>query len=150
MLYNNLMVKRKKSLFKRSLDLYKKYKEIFNYLFVGGFGTILSIALFIVFEQGLKLETLVANVISWIITVTVLYILNRLFVFEEHAEGTGKVMIEVVKFFSARLITLGVESLILFIFVDNMHYNSIIVKCLAQAVVIVLNYGASKILVFRK
>jgi putative flippase GtrA len=53
-------------------------------------------------------------------------------------------------FASGRLVTLAIEELILLVFITILHFNSIIVKIVAQVVVIVLNYVISKLVVFRK
>jgi putative flippase GtrA len=53
-------------------------------------------------------------------------------------------------FASGRLVTLAIEELILLVFITILHFNSIVVKIVAQVVVIVLNYVISKLVVFRK
>ena len=67
---------------KKIFELYKKYREIINYLVVGVFGTVVSIATFTLF-MALNIETVVSNVLSWVIVVILMYILNRLFVFKQ-------------------------------------------------------------------
>ena len=57
---------------------------------------------------------------------------------------------EIGKFFGGRLATLGVEELILFVFISLMHWNSILVKLIAQVVIVILNYIISKIFVFKE
>ena len=54
-----------------------------------------------------------------------------------------------LSFYAGRLLTLGVEELLLFVFITWLGFNSMVVKILAQIVVIVLNYVISKLLVFR-
>jgi putative flippase GtrA len=48
------------------------------------------------------------------------------------------------------LFTLVVEEVILLIFINKLHFNSILVKVAAQFVVVVLNYIISKLIVFRE
>ena len=54
-----------------------------------------------------------------------------------------------LSFYAGRLLTLGVEELLLFVFITWLGFNSMAVKIVAQIVVIVLNYVISKLLVFR-
>lgn len=54
------------------------------------------------------------------------------------------------KFYGGRLFTLGVEELLLFLFITLLHGNSVLVKFAAQIVILVLNYIISKIFVFRR
>lgn len=85
---------------KKIFELYKKYREIINYLVVGVIGTVVSIATFALF-MGINLGTVVSNIISWIIVVILMYILNRYFVFEEHATGKAAVIREIISFVMA-------------------------------------------------
>ena len=57
---------------------------------------------------------------------------------------------EIINFFGGRLFTLVVEEVILLIFINKLHFNSILVKVAAQFVVVVLNYIISKLIVFRE
>ena len=52
-------------------------------------------------------------------------------------------------FFAGRLATLGVEEAILLIFITWLSFNSMVVKVIAQIVVILLNYVISKLFVFK-
>ena len=61
-----------------------------------------------------------------------------------------ELFIEAFHFFTGRLFTLIVEEAILLIFISELHFNSIVVKVVAQVVVVVLNYIISKLIVFRE
>ena len=54
-----------------------------------------------------------------------------------------------VSFYTGRLLTLGIEEVILFIFITKCGFNSLVVKIVAQVVVVVSNYIISKCFVFR-
>ena len=135
-------------MFKKLLELYKKHQEIINYLVVGGIGTVVSIASFALFIQ-LSLDTVVSNVVSWIIVVILMYVLNRYFVFSEHAHGFKAIFLEIVAFFGARVATLLIETAIVWLGIDVMNLNAIIIKTIGQVAVIVLNYVASKLVIFK-
>ncbi|HET9649343.1 MAG TPA: GtrA family protein [Microlunatus sp.] len=55
--------------------------ELLRYLLVGGFNTLLDLALFTVFAVVVHLPPLVANVLSTSITLCISFVLNRVFVF---------------------------------------------------------------------
>lgn len=135
-------------MFKKLLKIYKKNKELVNYLIVGVIGTIISIVSFAIL-MNVGVETVASNVISWIITVVAMYVLNRYCVFTEHAKGAAKIFREIVSFVSARIFTLLLETLIVWLGIDVMHLNAIIIKTFAQILVIVLNYVFSKLFIFR-
>lgn len=139
----------KTGLIATSIEYYKRHKELLNYFIVGVIGTIISIASFAIVMK-LCDNDIAANIASWIISVTVLYMLNRYYVFDNHAHGAKGVFFEIIKFASARLLTLLLETLIIFLGHDQMHFDAVIVKTIAQVVVIVLNYVASKLIIFKK
>ena len=55
-----------------------------------------------------------------------------------------------VSFISGRIITLFIEELILAMFIYRFGFNLIIIKIIAQIIVIILNYIISKTVVFKK
>ena len=57
---------------------------------------------------------------------------------------------ELNSFVASRLLTLGMEEIIIFIFITQLNFNSTIIKIIAQFLVIVFNYIFSKIFVFKK
>ena len=136
--------------------LYSKYKEIINYLIFGVLTTIVSLAvkyllLFTILDASNGIQLQIAVIISWIIACLFAYITNRIWVFESKSK---KILKEMAKFFGARLATLGMEMLIMFIFVTLIGLNTdtwvVIWTLVTQVLVIVGNYILSKLLVFRK
>jgi putative flippase GtrA len=57
---------------------------------------------------------------------------------------------ELTKFVACRIGSGVLETLIIFVTVDLLHFDGNIMKLLTQIMVVVLNYVASKLLVFRK
>ncbi len=126
-------------------ELFKKYKEIILYLFFGFVTTAVSIGSFAFFEY-LKLEVLIANILSWILSVFVAFVTNTLWVFE--ASIKTEPFKKALRFYGGRIFTLLVEEALLFIFIKLLRLDALAVKCIAQAVVIILNYIVSKLFVF--
>ena len=129
---------------------YSKNKEVLMYLLFGGLTTVVSILSFWLLTSGTGLNELIANVISWILAVLFAYVTNRTWVFQSKASGGKEIFREIISFFGGRLATLGMEELILFVFVTKLGWNSMAVKIVAQVVVIVANYVISKLFVFKK
>ena len=79
------------------------------------------------------------------------YITNRIFVFKSKSK---KILKEITSFFGARLLTLGLEMLIMWFFVTFLKLNSdlwfLIWTMVAQILVIIFNYIFSKLFVFKK
>ncbi len=128
-------------------NLYKKYKEIINYLIFGGLTTVVSIVTYALFAKVFYIDYLISNVLSWILAVLFAYITNKIFVFESKSKKNVK---EITSFFFFRIISLVMEMIILYIFVDMLHIDDLITKIIAQVIVIVANYVFSKVFVFKK
>ncbi len=141
---------------KKIIEIYKKNKEIINYIIVGGLTTVVSLGvkwglLFTILDASSGIQLQIANIISWICAVLFAYITNRIFVFNSKNKNIIKEMSE---FFGARLITLLLESVILWFFITLLNMNSnmwvIIWTVVTQFIILVLNYIFSKIFVFKK
>lgn len=128
---------------------YKKYREILLYLFFGGLTFIISVTTYAFFDVTCKLNELLANVFSWMIAVLFAYITNRYYVFKALDTDIKMVLRQMWDFFRARILTLLLEELIIYIFITCMHYNNILIKVIAQIIVILTNYILSKWYVFK-
>lgn len=129
------------------LNLYKKYKEIINYLIFGALTTLISIVTYAIFTKVFHIDYLISNVLSWIIAVLFAYITNKIYVFESKSKKNIK---EITSFFFFRVVSLIIEMIILYIFVDILHIDDLVTKIIAQIIVIVSNYVFSKVFVFNK
>ena len=132
---------------RRLYPWYERHKQVLLYLFFGGLTTLVSIGSFVLADA--LVNELIANIISWFLAVTFAYATNRIWVFQSLAQGREKGK-EAVAFYTARLSTLGIEELLIFVFVTLLGCNSLLVKTLAQILVLIGNYLLSKFLIFRK
>lgn len=77
------------------------------------------------------------------------FVTNKLFVFESHTWKWRIFVKEVAFFFLCRITTGVLDIIIMFVGVDIYGVFDLGVKTLSNALVIILNYIASKLLVFR-
>ena len=153
-------------------ELYKKHKEMIDYLFFGvlttvvGFGTYaLIIALLkpsMHTESGRAndLLILIAQVVQWIAAVLFAFVVNKIFVFRDQNKGVAVVLKQLAVFSSSRLVTLVLETLIIYgcMWVcEAVRYRDFwlftgenIAKLIGAIVVVITNYFISKFLVFAK
>lgn len=134
------------------MELYKKYREIVNYLIVGGLTTVVSLAVYYgcvltVFDPKNPIQLQAANVISWIAAVTFAYYTNRKYVFESKTENKLQ---EAAKFYGSRITTLLMDMACMFLLVTALGISDKIAKLIVQVIVTVANYVLSKFIVFRK
>lgn len=145
-------------------NLLVKYRELITYVIFGVLTTVVSLVSFKIFDSllGEKLY-LISNVISWIFAVSFAYVTNKLWVFESKSWKSDVIIKEILGFISARLFSLGVEELGLWLLIDILNIGKIsvdlfsfningnmIAKLIMQVVVIVLNYVFSKLVIFKK
>lgn len=128
---------------------YQKYKEQLLYLFFGALTTLVSIGVFGVFSGRFGWNEHPANVISWICAVSFAFFTNRVWVFRAETHGAASFFRQMASFFGGRLATLGVEELLLLVFITWLGWKELIVKIGAQFVIVVLNYVVSKLWIFK-
>ena len=139
-----------KFIISKCLDLVKQYKELILYIIFGVCTTIVNYITYIVFSRFLISNIMISNLIAWIISVAFAYITNKLWVFESK-ECTFKVLTkEVLSFVLARVFSLVLDMVILYVMSDLMGINDLIVKIISNIIVIIVNYVLSKFIIFKK
>lgn len=128
--------------------IFLRYQEYISYMVFGGLTTLVNLLIYYPLTRFMSYLT--ANALAWLGAVIFAYVVNRIFVFESHSRGMKALCYEIATFFSARLLSLGMEELILYLMVDQLSMSEKIVKLFAQILVIVFNFFASKFVVFRK
>lgn len=135
-------------------ELFKKFcnKEFLFYLIFGVLTTFVSLIIyyfctltFLNPQNAIQLQF--ANILSWVFSVAFAYITNRKFVFE--SQNPNKLN-ELIKFVSARLLTLLLDMFVMFICVTILKFDDKISKLLSQVIITVSNYIFSKLFVFKK
>jgi putative flippase GtrA len=81
--------------------------------------------------------------------IIVAFITNKIFVFESKSINTKIILYELATFFICRITTGLIDLIIMYVAVDINHFNEIIWKLLSNVIVIILNYLASKIIIFK-
>lgn len=124
-------------------------RETITYIIAGVLTTIVNFCSYIALYY-VGIPDLTANAIAWVIAVTFAYIVNKISVFQSKSIGLTDEFQKVTKFFGARLITLGVEQLGMYIFIYRMGFYHLTVKASLAVIVTLLNYLFSKLFIFCK
>lgn len=130
--------------------MWKKHNDIFWYCFFGGLTTLVNMVIFYMFSDLINLHYMIANTIAWIVAVLFAYITNRTWVFKSKVKGLKAIAKEIGVFMWFRLLSLGMEMIILFVMIDLLGIKEMLTKLIAQIVVIVANYIFSKWIIFKK
>lgn len=154
-------------------DLYGRIKklatgEVFSYLFFGVCTTVVNIVVYQLFCSAFGIHALISNIIAWIFAVAFAYITNRIFVFHSKENSPRGIVREVGSFVGARLFSLLMDELIIWLMVDVMGYialerlladilhcpvkdaKSLFAKLCSNVVVVIMNYVLSKMIIFKK
>lgn len=73
---------------------------------------------------------------------------NKIWVFESKSQGR-ELLQEMISFFSLRLLTGILDVIIMYVSVELLNWNDMMMKVLVNVLVIVLNYGASRLVIFK-
>ena len=131
-------------------NIFRRYESILSYLFFGVLTTLANYAVYLPCYNLLGLSATLSNVIAWVGAVALAYLTNKPFVFKSHDWSAKTVLPELTKFVGCRVGSGLLETGIIFVTVDLLAWNGNVMKLITSVLVVILNYIASKLLVFRK
>lgn len=137
-------------MFQKLKLLVKSHWDIVTYLVFGVLTTVVNYLVYLPVYNLLHLSASVSNAMAWVVAVAFAYLTNKPFVFKSNDWSKETVIPELCKFVSCRLGSGVLETVILLVTVDLLHWNGNIWKLITSVLVVVLNYVASKLLVFKK
>lgn len=145
-----MTVDKRKQQIKMIISLYDKYREGILYLFFGGLTFFLAIGVYALFDTVLGVNELIANILSWVAGVTFAFFTNRIWVFRVKTGFGRAFFVQMGSFYMARVFTLLLQEMLLYLCISLLHYNSLLVKICTEIINIILNYVMSKLIIFRK
>lgn len=127
-----------------------QYQDILLYGIFGVLTTVVNIISYWIFAHPLGMDTMVSTVLAWILSVCFAYVTNRKWVFHSTASTAKEYIKEIVSFFSCRIATGVLDWVCMFVFVTTLlAFNDMLIKTLSNILVIILNYVASKLIIFK-
>ena len=128
----------------------EKLREGIAYLIFGVLTTVIDYILSNALFYLAHMSSVQAQTIAWVAAVLFAFVTNKWWVFESHTLVPKEVWREFVSFIVCRIVTFLFNLAAIFVMVDMMKMEFFICKLAVSAVVIVLNYVFSKILIFTK
>lgn len=128
------------------INLLKKYEQLISYAIFGVLTTIVNIVSFWFFENIINWNYFWSNNIAWLLSVLFALFTNKTFVFKSNYTTLVAFIKEAIAFFGARIASLVIDDLIMFVGISLLHFSSLPVKIVDQFVVIAMNYVLSKII----
>ena len=130
--------------------LIEKYRGFILYAFFGVCTTVVNIVAYYISARVIGLGTVSSTVVAWIFAVLFAFFTNKLWVFNSKSWEKKLVVRELSSFYLCRLSTGALDVAIMFVCVDILGWNDLIMKIISNVIVIILNYVASKFIIFRK
>ena len=130
--------------------LIRKHYDILSYLFFGVLTTAVNYVVYLPCYNLLHLSASLSNVIAWAAAVAFAYVTNKPFVFKSHDWSAQTVLPELGKFVGSRILSGALETGMIFVTVDVLFWDGNVMKLVTSVLVVILNYVASKLLVFKK
>lgn len=141
---------------KKLADLYRKHIEGMRYLICGGLSTVVNIVAYVLGSYflfiGISDATIRVNaseIFAFITALIFAYWVNKTIVFNSKCENIQALLKEITSFTACRIFT-EIISIGMMNFAVYANINDIIMKIVANIVVIILNFILSKVLIFKK
>jgi len=122
----------------------KLFKQILKFGVVGGLAFVIDYVLLYVLTEFMNIHYLISSIISFTVSVIFNYILSIKWVFDvSKKQGTKDFIIFVV----LSTIGLGINSIIMYLMVDEMNIHYMLSKLVATFIVMVYNFITRKIFI---
>lgn len=125
--------------------LYAKFRNLILYGIIGCFTASLDFAVFTLLSKYVGIYYIVANCISVLVGITTSFILNRSINFKVK-DKTGQ---RFVVFLAVGLFGLLLSNLILYIGIDSLHLDKLLVKLMSIIFVVLIQYILNKFITFK-
>ena len=133
----------------RIRELFARYREQIAYVFFGGLTTFVNTVAYFVMERA-GMDTVPATALAQVLAVLFAYVTNKRYVFRSRTRGLTELLREMGSFFACRAVSFFLDIGIMWVTVDVWGWPGLLMKLISNVVIIVVNYLASKLLIFNK
>ena len=138
-----------KNLIQKIITAILVYKQIILYLFFGVCTTAINTVCYWLLYDVLSVGNIISTVVAWLAAVIFAFITNKFCVFESKKTSVSDQLREVTSFFGCRILTGILDVVIMAVSVDMLHGNGLLWKLISNIIVTIINYIASKFLIFK-
>ncbi|MDO4793510.1 MAG: GtrA family protein [Filifactor alocis] len=122
-------------------------KELIRYAFFGVLSTGINFVLFYMLIK-LRVHYIACNILSYVVAVYISYYFNKWWVFEEDRSERSNDVIKKIKYFFVRVLSLLVDTSLLYLCVGFFKRDVFISKIVIAVVIILATYLINKYYVF--
>ena len=120
----------------------KLVNKIIRFSIVGGIATLIDFVCLYIFKEFLNIDVILANTLSFIISVTYNYIASITWVFDTNKNKNKK--IQFILFIIFSIVGLIINNIILYILTDKLNIYYLISKVVATMIVMIFNFITRK------
>lgn len=131
------------------MNVLKKYRDFIVYIVFGFQATILNALLYMIFYQKLMINNVVSTIIAWIATLVFAFFTNKFFVYRSREQRVKYIFVEFINFFLCRLLSGVFDVIFMFISVDLLNLQPLVMKLIAALGVGLINYFGGKLFIFK-
>ncbi len=124
-------------------------RETVTYIIFGVLTTAVNYVTYYLLYKFTALDAVIYNTIAWAVSVIFAFITNKIFVFESKKWNIRTVLLELLPFVGARILSLLLEEAFLLLTVHIIGMHELMAKIIISVVVVIVNYFASKFIIFR-
>lgn len=127
----------------------KSVYQLSLYILVGLMTTVVNIISYYVCTRWLNFPVMAATMVAWLLAVLFAFAGNKWWVFQSRNVTAGVITREFFAFVSCRLVTGVIDIVAMGIFVEMLGFPDVVMKVVANVMIIVGNFLASKYIVFK-
>ena len=125
-------------------------RQIGAYLFFGVCTTVVNIVVYWLLAHPCGLGTGLSTIAGWFLSVLFAYITNKLWVFGSKSWEPRLLFREAASFYLCRLLSGLLDLGIMEVTVELLGWNDMLWKFISNVIVVIINYIASRLFIFRK
>lgn len=127
------------------IKIYTRFRDLILYGIIGSFTSFLDFCIFSILSNFVGIHYLISNCISVLVGISTSFLLNRAYNFKvkDHAKR------RFVVFLTVGLCGLLLSNLILFVCIEKMHENEIVIKLVSIVLVVGFQFLLNKFVTFK-
>ncbi|MBR6557469.1 MAG: GtrA family protein [Clostridia bacterium] len=120
------------------------------YFVVGVLTTVVNLIVYFSLVNLTEVDPYTSTAVAWVVSMLFAFFVNKIWVFSDKDWGFKHAGYQFITFAAARILSFGIEELVMFLGIELCHINENVIKIPTQVAVVLINYVASKLFIFKK
>ena len=125
-------------------------REVIMYIIVGIITTGINILSYAFFIKTYNVNYIISTTLAWVLSVLFSFIASKRYVFKSVDNSFKAIFKELNSFVFFRFISYFLDVGLMILLIEIIDLNGLLSKVITNALVIILNYFASKFIIFKK